>query len=177
MKVILHVCCGVCAAGAASVLLSENHEVTGYFYNPNIYPEDEYQRRLDAAAKTARHLGFDLIEGPYDASAWLSETEALKHEPEGGKRCAVCYRIRLQKSYEFMIEKGFDAFTSTLTISPHKSALIINAIGAEIGGDKFMARDFKKKEGFKRATEMAKRWELYRQNYCGCIFSREGGHR
>jgi predicted adenine nucleotide alpha hydrolase (AANH) superfamily ATPase len=177
MKVILHVCCGVCAAGAASVLLSENHEVRGYFYNPNIYPEDEYQRRLEAATTTARHLGFDLIEGLYDPSAWLAETEALKHEPEGGKRCAICYRVRLQKSYEFMVEKGFDAFTSTLTISPHKSALIINAIGAEIGGEKFMARDFKKKEGFKKATEMARLWGLYRQNYCGCIFSREGGHR
>ena len=177
MKVILHICCGVCAAGAASVLLSENQQVIGYFYNPNIYPEDEYQRRLEAAAKTAGHLGFDLIEGPYDPSGWLAETETLKHEPEGSKRCAICYRIRLQKSYEFMMEKGFDAFTSTLTISPHKSALIINAIGAEIGGDKFMARDFKKKEGFKKATEMARRWELYRQNYCGCLFSQEGGHR
>jgi predicted adenine nucleotide alpha hydrolase (AANH) superfamily ATPase len=177
MKVILHVCCGVCAAGAASVLLSENHQVTGYFCNPNIYPEDEYRRRLEAAAQAAGQLGIELVEGPYDPSAWLDETQALKQEPEGGKRCAICYRIRLQKSCEFMIEKGYDAFTSTLTISPHKSALIINAIGTEIGGGKFLARDFKKREGFKKATEMARRWELYRQNYCGCIFSREGGHR
>ena len=173
MNVILHVCCGVCAAGAASVLLSENHQVTGYFYNPNIYPESEYYRRLEAAGKTAERLGFELIEGPYDPAKWLSEAEALKHEPEGGKRCMVCYRIRLQKSYEFMLEKGHDAFTSTLTISPHKSALIINAIGAEIGGDKFMARDFKKKEGFKKATELARSWDLYRQNYCGCMYSLE----
>ena len=76
-----------------------------------------------------------------------------------------------------MLEKGYDSFTSTLTISPHKSALIINAIGAEVGGDKFMARDFKKKEGFKKATEMARNWDLYRQNYCGCIYSLENGHK
>ncbi|MCX6007171.1 MAG: epoxyqueuosine reductase QueH [Chloroflexi bacterium] len=177
MKVILHVCCGVCAAGAASVLLSENHRVTGYFYNPNIYPESEYYRRLEAAGKTAGHLGFEFIEGPYDPAAWLSNTETLKHEPEGGKRCTICYHVRLQKSYEFMLEKGYDAFTSTLTISPHKSALIINAIGAEIGGDKFMARDFKKKEGFKKATELARNWDLYRQNYCGCIYSLENGQK
>jgi len=175
MKILLHVCCGVCAAGAASVLLSENHQVTGYFYNPNIYPESEYNRRLEAAAKIGALLGFALIEGPYDPTEWLAATEALEHEPEGGKRCSACYRIRLQKAYEFMLEKDYDVFTSTLTISPHKSAQIINAIGAEMGGGRFMARDFKKKEGFKKAAEMARKWDLYRQNYCGCKYSLKGG--
>ncbi len=172
MKIVLHVCCGVCAAGAASVLLAEGHTVTGYFYNPNIHPEDEYKRRLAAARTTAERLGFSLFEGPYDPAAWLAATEALKHEPEGGRRCSICYRIRLETSFKFMLESGHDAFTSTLTISPHKSAGIINAIGAEIGGERFLARDFKKKDGFKKATELARSWEIYRQNYCGCLYSR-----
>ncbi|RPJ61416.1 MAG: hypothetical protein EHM12_05345 [Dehalococcoidia bacterium] len=177
MRVILHICCGVCAAGAADVLLSEGHQVTGYFYNPNIYPEAEYERRLAAAQATARHLDFELIDGPYDPAAWMAVAETLKDEPEGGRRCTACYRFRLEKSYQLMLEKGYEAITSTLTISPHKSAKIINEIGREIGGESFMARDFKKKEGFKRAMELAKSWELYRQNYCGCRYSLEGGHK
>jgi predicted adenine nucleotide alpha hydrolase (AANH) superfamily ATPase len=171
MKIVLHICCGVCAAGAASVLISEGHTITGYFYNPNIYPESEYHRRLASARTTAERLGFPLVEGPYDPSAWESATEALKHEPEGGLRCSVCYRLRLERSLKFMVETANDAFTSTLTISPHKSAKIINAIGEEIGGGRFLARDFKKKDGFKKATQLAKGWELYRQNYCGCLYS------
>jgi len=177
MRVILHICCGVCAAGAADVLISEGHQVTGYFYNSNIYPESEYERRLATARETAKHLDFEIIDGPYDPKTWIAEAAMLKDEPEGGKRCPVCYRFRLIKSYQLMLEKGYEAFTSTLTISPHKSAKIINEIGREIGGDSFMARDFKKKEGFKKAMELAKSWELYRQNYCGCIYSLEGGHR
>ncbi len=176
MKIVLHVCCGVCAAGAASVLLSEGHTVTGYFYNPNISPESEYYRRLAAAGTSAERLGFSLAEGPYDPSAWLSATNALKQEPEGGRRCAVCYRLRLESSYKFMVETGHDAFTSTLTISPHKSAKIINAIGEEIGGEKFLARDFKKKDGFKKAAGLAKSWQLYRQDYCGCLYSIRESH-
>ncbi|MBN1375910.1 MAG: epoxyqueuosine reductase QueH [Dehalococcoidia bacterium] len=174
MKVVLHICCGVCAAGAADVLLSEGHQVTGYFYNPNIYPPEEYERRLEAAQEAAGRLGFELIEGPYDPANWLAEAKALKDEPEGGRRCEICYRIRLQKSYEFMQERGYEAFTSTLTISPHKPAAVINNIGATICGDHFMARDFKKKEGFKKASAAARQWGLYRQNYCGCIYSLKG---
>lgn len=177
MNVILHICCGVCAAGAANVLISEGHRVTGYFYNPNIYPEDEYSRRLDAAFQTARNLDFELIQGPYDAETWQSLVEEFKDEPEGGKRCQACYRIRLEKSYLFMQNNGFEAFTSTLTISPHKSAVLINAIGSETGGLSFMARDFKKKDGFKKAAAMARQWNLYRQNYCGCIYSLRGAQR
>jgi epoxyqueuosine reductase len=176
MRVLLHICCGVCAAGAADALLSEGHQVSGYFYNPNIYPEEEYEHRLETARETAKRLGFELIDGPYDPAAWIAEAESLKNEPEGGKRCAVCYRFRLEKSYQLMKERDYDAFTSTLTISPHKSAQIINAIGREIGENSFMSRDFKKKDGFKKAMELAKSWELYRQNYCGCKYSLEGGH-
>jgi predicted adenine nucleotide alpha hydrolase (AANH) superfamily ATPase len=176
MKIVLHICCGVCAAGAASVLLTEGHTVTGYFYNPNLYPESEYCRRLAAARATAEHLGFSVVEGPYDPSVWLATAEAFQHEPEWGQRCALCYRLRLENSFRFMTETAQDAFTSTLTISPHKSAKIINAIGEEIGGERFLARDFKKKDGFKKAVGLAKGWGLYRQNYCGCLYSMRENH-
>jgi predicted adenine nucleotide alpha hydrolase (AANH) superfamily ATPase len=174
MNVILHICCGVCAAGAADALLAEGHRVTGYFYNPNIYPEEEYRLRLEAARRTAEKLGFDLVEGTYDPENWVPSVQALGGEPEGGERCSVCYRIRLEKTFDFMQESGADAFTSTLTISPHKPAVEITRIGVEIGGDNYLARDFKKKDGFKRAVEKARNWELYRQDYCGCIYSLQG---
>ncbi len=172
MKVALHVCCGVCAAGAAEVLAGEGHQVLGFFYNPNIYPAGEYQKRLDVAAKVAKQLNFPLEAGPYTPEEWFNLTGSLKDEPEGGKRCHVCYKLRLEKTHDYMVACGADAFTTTLTISPHKSAQIINGIGQDIGGDKFLVRDFKKKDGFKRAVEMAKKWELYRQDYCGCIYSK-----
>jgi len=175
MNVVLHVCCGVCAAGAATDLAREGHSVLGYFYNPNIYPFEEYQKRLQAAIKVANILRFPLKEGLYTPEKWLEATELMKAEPEGGNRCRVCYRMRLQETFYYLEQCGADCFTSTLSISPHKSVITINMIGREIGGDKFLARDFKKKEGFKRAYQLARQWGLYRQNYCGCVYSlREG---
>lgn len=175
MKVVLHICCGVCAAGAAAELLHEGHEVLGYYFNPNIHPQDEYRRRLEAAQKVAHELRFSLVEGPYDPSKWLRQTAELAHEVEGGKRCNLCFEIRLRAACEFMNGMGAHAFTSTLTVGPKKSAEIINRIGRQIGGDTFLARDFKKKDGFKKAIATAKVLQLYRQNYCGCIYSRREG--
>lgn len=172
MKIVLHICCGVCAAGTASVLLEERHQITGYYYNPNIFPREEYEKRLDATVSVADRLGFQLIEGPYDPQAWLESTAALAGEPEGGRRCDICYRIRLNQTARYALDSGADAFTSTLTISPHKSALTISRIGQEIGGELFLPRDFKKKDGFKKAAMLAREWNLYRQNYCGCQYSR-----
>jgi epoxyqueuosine reductase len=177
MRVLLHICCGVCAAGAADMLMSEGHSFTGFFYNPNIFPEREYYARLDTARKTAAQLGFELIEGNYGPSVWLDLAAPFQDEPEGGKRCAVCFRMRLEKTCATMLEKGLDAFTSTLTISPHKSAGMINTIGGEIGAERFIPRDFKKKDGFRKAVDLAKRWELYRQDYCGCRYSLEAGRK
>jgi len=171
MKVVLHICCGVCAAGAVEALTKEGHEVAGFFYNPNIHPAEEYQRRLETTQRVARELNFWLEVPSYEPEEWLSQTSSLKDEPEGGRRCQVCYRLRLEKTYDYMAACGADAFTTTLTISPHKSAQIINKLGQEIGGEKFLVRDFKKKDGFKRAVQLARQWELYRQDYCGCIYS------
>lgn len=154
-------------------LTLEGHQVLGLFYNPNIQPVDEYERRLKVAQEVAGRLNFPLEAAPYQPEEWFWETTALESEPEGGHRCEVCFRLRLRKAYLYMVKEGCDAFTTTLTISPHKSATVINRIGREIGKDNFLARDFKKQDGFKRAIELAKRWALYRQNYCGCIYSME----
>ena len=171
MKIVLHICCGVCAAGVVKTLTEEGHQVIGFFYNPNIHPAEEYNKRLETVQKVARELDFPLEVAPYTPEEWLRETEPLKREPEGGKRCQVCFRIRLQKAYSYLKEFGADAFTTTLTISPHKSAVVVNRIGLEIGGDKFLVRDFKKKDGFKKAMQLARQWQLYQQNYCGCLYS------
>ncbi len=171
MKILLHICCGVCAAGVVERLTLEGHEVLGLFYNPNIHPKEEYERRLEAAYKVAKELNFPLVAGAYTPEEWLAETASLENEPEGGKRCEVCFRHRLQKTYLYWKDSGADAFTTTLTVSPTKSATVINRVGQEIGGDRFLVRDFKKKAGFQRATELAKKWTLHRQNYCGCLYS------
>ncbi len=171
MKIVLHICCGVCAAGVASTLAAEGHRIVGLFYNPNIHPAEEYQRRLETTYKVAEELHFPLEEVPYTPEEWLRETEPWKHEPEGGQRCHICFQLRLEKTYHYLLDRGADAFTTTLTISPRKSAVIVNRTGQEIGGDRFLVRDFKKKDGFKKAMQLARQWELYRQNYCGCIYS------
>jgi predicted adenine nucleotide alpha hydrolase (AANH) superfamily ATPase len=157
--------------------MRDGHTVTGYFYNPNIHPQDEYKKRLEAARKAAANTGFEIIEGPYDRERWFELVKGKEYEPEGGSRCETCFRMRLEKTYDQMKKKMFDAFTTTLTVSPHKDAMLINAIGRDIGGEKFICADFKKKGGFARATEAAKELDLYRQNYCGCIYSLEEMHR
>ena len=171
MKVVLHICCGVCAAGVVKTLTEEGHQVIGFFCNPNIHPEEEYHKRLEAVRMVAKELDFPLEVTPYHPDSWLKKTEHLKQEPEGGARCPVCFRIRLEKTFAYLKDCGADAFTTTLTISPHKSAAIVNSIGYEVGRDQFLARDFKKKEGFQRAVQLARQWGLYQQNYCGCIYS------
>ena len=171
MKIVLHICCGVCAAGVVERLISEGHQVLGLFYNPNIHPLQEYSRRLEVTRRVAEELNFPLEVAPYTPKEWFKETSSLENEPEGGKRCEVCFRLRLRKAYSYMKDYRWDAFTTTLTISPRKSAEVINQIGRELGGEKFLVRDFKKKGGFKRAIELAEKWTLYRQNYCGCVYS------
>jgi predicted adenine nucleotide alpha hydrolase (AANH) superfamily ATPase len=171
MKVLLHICCGVCAAGVVERLHYEGHAVLGLFYNPNIYPAEEYQRRLDVAKQVAKEFDFSLIEPPYEPDEWFRQTEALADEPEGGRRCKICFRLRLQRAHEYMTEYGVDSFTTTLTIGPRKSTDVINRIGCEIDKEHFLVRDFKKKAGFQRTIELAKQWELYRQDYCGCVYS------
>ncbi len=171
MKVALHICCAVCAAGAAERLMQEGHQVQGFFSNSNIHPEEEYRKRLENARKVASELSFPLTEDFYAPDEWFKAAAELENEPEGGQRCPVCFRMRLARSYRFMLQSGCDVLTTTLTMGPNKSAALIGRIGEEIAGDKFLKQDFKKREGFKRASELARNFDLYRQNYCGCLFS------
>ena len=172
MKVLLHICCAVCATASIECLREEGNSVSGYFYNPNIHPQSEYLDRLKETKYLAREIGLSLIVGEYRVEDWFDPIKGLGNEPEGGGRCTVCFRLRLSQTCQLARQKDFDGFTTTLTISSHKNSKTINNIGREIGGPFFLERDFKKKEGFKRAMTLSKKYGLYQQNYCGCVFSK-----
>lgn len=171
MQVLLHICCAVCATLCVERLRQEGHQFSGYFYNPNIQPPAEYLKRLGQAEQLAREQNFSLILGDYDVDSWFTRMRGLEDEPEGGRRCAGCFRLRLKETAKTAKEKGFNAFTTTLTLSPHKNTQVINEIGQDIDKALFLARDFKKQDGFKRAQELSKKYNLYHQNYCGCLYS------
>ena len=173
MKIALHICCGVCAAGVAERLAAEGHQIHGFFYNPNIQPRDEYERRLAATEEVARRMGFPLAVGAYVPDDWLALTQSLAAEPEGGLRCVLCFRLRLAETCRFMQDNDCEAFTTTLSVSPHKDAALVNRVGEEIGGASFLQRDFKKRDGFTRTMALAREWAIYRQRYCGCVYSLE----
>ena len=170
-RVLLHICCGVCASPVIQRLKEEGLQAVGLFYNPNIQPEDEYQRRLGAAREVAGILDFELIEGPYEPESWHKLTKGLEGEPEGGKRCLVCFKMRLQQAYNKARMMGISRFSTTLSVSPHKNTSAVNNIANSIDPSGFLARNFKHRQGFKLAIEFAKRYNLYRQNYCGCLYS------
>jgi len=169
---LLHICCGICASGCIQKLKEEGFKIMGFFYNPNIYPESEYKKRLEVTREVSKTMGFELLEGEYDKDIWNRLTEDFKSEPEGGKRCQICFKMRLERTKEKSVRLNIPYFTTTLTLSPHKDSLIINKIGKEIDKDSFLERNFKKREGFKKAIEISKTHNLYRQNYCGCIYSK-----
>jgi len=171
-SILLHICCGICSSFAIEKLKQDGFKVSGLFYNPNIHPEEEYLRRWEAAKAVADILEIKLIATPYDRENWLAEVKGLEKEPEGGKRCTICFKMRLEYTAKIAKEQGLNYFTTTLTISPHKNTKLINEIGNSISQEYFLEYDFKKGEGFKNAIDFAKRHQLYRQNYCGCIFSR-----
>ena len=173
-KLLLHTCCAPCITVPLERLQSE-FEITGFFYNPNIHPEQEYERRLNEIKKWIQQIGIPLIVQSYDSSRWFELIKGCEDESEGGKRCEVCFKLRLEKTASFAKENGFDYFTSTLSISPHKNAQLINEIGKNLGkqfGVEFLEANFKKKDGFKQSVELSKKFVFYRQDYCGCIYSR-----
>jgi uracil-DNA glycosylase family 4 len=174
-RLLLHICC---APDATSVYerLRDRFRVTGFFYNPQIEPYDEYERRLADAHKVAKVMGFDLTVGEYDLDRWIQAVKGLETEPEKGRRCEVCYGFRLEETARIAASRGFDYFTTTLSVSPHKSFDWLRDIGQALSakyGVKFLAEDFKKHEGFKRSLEWSQKLSLYRQDYCGCLPSSE----
>lgn len=171
-KILLHICCGVCASSVIKKLQEENFYIIGFFYNPNIDCLEEYKKRLEFVYKVSQILKIDLITGDYNYNQWFDLIEKFKEEPEGKTRCKICYEMRLKETYKNLQKLNFSYFTTSLSVSPHKNALIINKIGKELNEKSFLQRDFKKQDGFKKAIEFAKQYNLYRQNYCGCIYSK-----
>lgn len=172
-SLLLHICCAPCSTHVIR-LLQQEFIVTGFFYNPNLYPEEEYHRRLETMQQFATQIDIPLLIGEYDADQWIESIKEYENEPEGGLRCQFCYQFRLEQTAKRAKDTGFDCFASTLTISPHKSAAIINKIGLELAAKhtiSFYSADFKKKDGFKQSCLLAKEYHLYRQTYCGCKYS------
>ncbi len=173
-RLLLHICCIGCGA-YVSQLLKNDFRVILYFYNPNIFPESEYKRRLAETKRIAKKFSLKLIEGGYNHQEWLELVRGHEKDPERGERCRICYYDRLKATARLARQMGIKYFTTTLTISPHKDAKAILQFGQEIGDKynlEFLAQDFKKKDGFKKSVQLSRELSLYRQNYCGCEFSR-----
>ena len=171
--ILLHACCAPCSTHVIDVL-SQSYSVTAFFYNPNIQPEDEYARRLKYMEKLCGLKKTELFVPDYDPASWFERIKGLEDEPEGGKRCRVCFEVRLEETAKAVVDKGFKMFATTLTVSPKKNAQAINEIGkgvAERFGIGFLESDFKKKDGYKKSCELCRQYDLYRQKYCGCVFS------
>jgi len=172
-KLLLHICCGPCATEVIRRLQPE-YELTGFFYNPNIFPEAEFQRRRQAVEGVTTRWPVRLVIGDYEHDRFLKLVQGLENEPEGGPRCALCYRLRLTQAARHAQAHGCTIVASTLTIGPGKEASVINPIGREVCaqyGLQFLEADWKKRDGFKHSLELSRELGLYRQNYCGCEFS------
>ena len=173
-RILVHICCAPDALYVARYL-GENYEVTGFFYDPNIQPKGEYDLRLEEARKVAGMLGVALLEGPYDVDRWLALTLKFKDEPEKGRRCDVCYAMRLQKTAEAARDAGIGMFTTVMSLSPWKKAGTMNRIGRLFASRYkvvFLEADFKKKDGFRKSIVMSREAGLYRQDYCGCLYGK-----
>lgn len=177
-KLLLHCCCAPCSSYVLEYLHTY-FDITLHFYNPNISPETEYNYRAEELKRLVAELGLTdkikFIFEDYDPAPFYDISKGLEDLPEGGERCFKCYNLRLRKSAEAANEKGFDYFTTTMSISPHKNADKLNEIGGELA-DKYnvnyLHSDFKKKNGYKRSCELSEQFNLYRQDYCGCIYSK-----
>lgn len=173
-KIVLHACCGICSSYPVSYLKDAGYLVCVYFYNPNIYPAEEYQKRLEAEKTLCNHFDVELVEGNYDTEMFYKCAQGLENEPEKGRRCVECFKLRLEETAKFCVEKGIDTFTTSIVISPHKKFSVLSALGKEIAakyGLNYLDIDFKKKDGFLKTNRISRELGLYRQNYCGCQFS------
>jgi predicted adenine nucleotide alpha hydrolase (AANH) superfamily ATPase len=176
---LLQVCCAPDATYGVEYF-KDSYDVTIFFHNPNVEPEDEYKLRCTETLRVSHRSGVRFREGPYDNDAWHQEIQGLEDEPEGGKRCHACIRFRLERAAAFAKARGFDAVSTVLTVSPKKDARAINRMGEEIAkrhGLIWAHADLKKREGFKRSLELSKEMEIYRQNYCGCEYSLRERHK
>lgn len=177
-SLLLHSCCAPCSSYVIEYL-SEFFDITLLYFNPNISPESEYQKRIEEVKRLIKEMPLKsevrLIEGRYCPDEFINIARGMEDLPEGVERCFKCYRLRLTEAAAAAKEKGFDYFTTTLSISPHKNAEKLNEIGQELEkkyGVKYLYADFKKRGGYKRSIELSRVYGLYRQNYCGCVYSK-----
>lgn len=175
---LLHVCCGPCSSNVIKELC-EHFEITIYYSNSNIYPSDEYQRRFHELLSFIERFNHDfnqniqVIEDPYNNSEWISHLYPLKDYPEGSVRCRLCYSLRMRKTFDYAKINHYDYWTTVLSVSPHKNSQWINEIGVSYPQEqtKFLFSDFKKNNGYLKSVQMASSYNLYRQSYCGCVYS------
>ena len=176
-SLLIHSCCAPCSSYVLEYL-SEYFKITVFYYNPNIYPESEYTKRIAEQQKLIRDMEFrypvSFLAGKYDKEKFYEMAAGMEDLKEGGARCMKCYELRLSEAAGQAAAGGFDYFTTTLSISPMKNAQKLNEIGLRVGEEysvKYLVSDFKKKNGYKRSIELSKEYGLYRQDYCGCEFS------
>lgn len=178
-RLLLHACCAPCSS-AVLEQLTKHFEITILYYNPNIWPPQEYRRRADELHRflaAAKPLGVTLVEDVYDPQEFYTAVKGLEDAPEKGARCAVCYRLRMERAARYAREHGYEWFATTLSISPKKDAALVNAIGRALEaqyGVKHLPNDFKKRNGYRRSLALSEEYGLYRQDYCGCEFSARG---
>ncbi len=177
-KLLLHSCCAPCSSYVLEYL-SNYFEITIFYYNPNIYPAEEYSKRVEEQQTLIKEMPLkskvEFMEGKYQPEEFYHIVKGLEKEVEGGNRCFACYELRLREAAKVAIEHGFDYYTTTLSISPYKNAQKLNEIGEKIGneyGVSHLPSDFKKNNGYKRSIELSREYNLYRQDYCGCIYSK-----
>lgn len=172
-KILLHVCCGPCATSSVLRLIDEGWEPVLFFSNSNIYPYEEFEKRYDNLLIVASRYGLNVIKGEYDHEAWREWVKGLEDEPEHGKRCSRCFRFNLLRAEKEAEKEGIEHFATTLTVSRFKNSALIFHEGEDLQG--FEKIDFKKKDGFALSCRLSAELGLYRQKYCGCEFSLEGG--
>ena len=178
-SLLLHACCAPCSSYVLEYL-TQYFDITVFYYNPNISPESEYRYRTEEVQRLIREFKPEVkfIEGEYEPQRFYEMAKGLEKEPERGARCLKCYRLRLEESAKAALKGGFDYFTTTLSISPQKDSQVLNAIGKEVSdiyNIPYLFSDFKKRGGYKRSIELSAQFSLYRQNFCGCVFSKTAG--
>ena len=176
-RLLLHACCAPCSSYCLEYLVPY-FDITVFFYNPNMDTKEEFVRRSAELERfiDSSHMDVKVTIERYFPQEFYNAVRGFEAEPEGGERCFKCYELRLRASAAYAANNSFDYFTTTLSISPHKNAAVLNEIGERLGfeyGVRFLPSDFKKKDGFKRSIELSMQYGLYRQNYCGCVYSRE----
>jgi hypothetical protein len=178
-KLLMHSCCAPCSSYCISYL-AEFFQITIYYYNPNISPESEYQKRVSEQQRLISQMPVKhpvkFVLGQYNPDKFFDMAKGLEKEPEGGRRCFLCYEMRQREAAEYASSEGFDYFTTTLSVSPHKNAAKLNEIGLRLAGEygvPYLVSDFKKRGGYLKSIELSKEYDLYRQNYCGCVYSKK----